>query len=147
MDRVWAQTVLMKARELYPDAHPRIITDNGSPFISKDFRELVSLLEMEQTFTGPAHPQSKGKLERFHRTFKSEHIRRSAYLGREDAVEPMKKWIWYYNGEGLHAALLYLLPDDVFTGRMGIRLTERRGKLHTAYITRRSYGQAQAAGL
>jgi transposase InsO family protein len=86
MERLTAELVLMKARELYPDEHPRIITDNGSQFISKDFRELVSLLEMEQTFTSPAHPQSNGKLERFHRTFKSEHVRQTAYLNREDAI-------------------------------------------------------------
>jgi transposase InsO family protein len=46
---------------------------------------------MEQTFTSPAHPQSNGKPERFHRTFKSEHVRQSAYPGRADAVERMKK--------------------------------------------------------
>jgi transposase InsO family protein len=147
MGRLEAEIVLMKARELYPQAHPRIITDNGSRFISKDFRDLVSLLEMEQTFTSPAHPQSNGKLERFHRTIKSEHIRRTAYLGREDAIERMKKWIRYYNGQRLHSALFYLPPDDVFTGRMGIRLAERRQKLHTAYISRQSYWQAQAAKL
>jgi transposase InsO family protein len=147
MDRLTAEIVLMKARELYPDAHPRIITDNGSQFISKDFRELVSLLEMEQTFTSPAHPQSNGKLERFHRTFKSEHVRQAAYLNREDAIERMRRWIRYYNGERLHAALFYLSPDDVFAGRMGIRLAERREKLHTACISRRSYWQAQDAKL
>jgi transposase InsO family protein len=107
MGRLEAEIVLMKAQELYPDAHPRIITDNGSQFVSKDFRELVGLLEMEQTFTSPAHPQSNGKLERFHRTLKSEHVRRAAYLGREDAVERMKQWIRYYNGERLHSALYY----------------------------------------
>jgi transposase InsO family protein len=139
MERITAEIVLMKARELYPQARPRIITDNGSQFISKDFRELVGLLEMEQTFTSPAHPQSNGKLERFHRTFKSEYVRRAAYLNREDAIERMRKWIGYYNGERLHAALLYLPPDDVFEGRKEVRLVERREKLHTAYINRRSY--------
>ncbi|MDR2095472.1 MAG: integrase core domain-containing protein, partial [Treponema sp.] len=78
---------------------------------------------------------------------KSEHVRRAAYLGREDAVERMKQWIRYYNGERLHSALYYLPPDDVFAGRMGIRLAERRKKVHTAYINRRSYWQAQAAKL
>jgi transposase InsO family protein len=39
MGRLEAEIVLMKARRLYPEAHPRIITDNGSRFISKDFRE------------------------------------------------------------------------------------------------------------
>jgi transposase InsO family protein len=70
MERLTSEIILMKARKLYPDMHPRIITDNGSQFIPKDFRDLVNLLEIEQTFTSPAHPQSNRKLERFHRTFK-----------------------------------------------------------------------------
>jgi transposase InsO family protein len=142
-DGLWAEIVLPKARELYPDARARIITDSGSQFISKDFRELVSLLEMEQTFTRAAHPQSSGRLERFHRTFKSGHVRQSAYYSRTDAIERMRKWICCYNGERLHSALFYLPPDDVFFGRMGIRLAERREKLHTAYVNRRSCRQAQ----
>jgi transposase InsO family protein len=146
-NRITAEMVLMKARELYPDAHPRIITDNGSQFISKDFREPVSLLGMEQTFTGPAHPRSNGKLERFHRTFKSEHVRQTAYLNREEAIERMRNRIRYYNGRRLHGSLFYLPPDEVFAGRMELRLAEHRQKLHTANINRRSYRQAQAAKL
>jgi transposase InsO family protein len=142
-DGLWAEIVLPKARELYPGARARIITDSGSPFISKDFRELVSLLEMEQTFTRAAHPQSSGRLERFHRTFKSGHVRQSAYYSRTDAIERMRKWICCCSGERLHSALFYLPPDDVFFGRMGIRLAERREKLHATYVNRRSCRQAQ----
>jgi hypothetical protein len=47
---------------------------------------------MEQAYTGTAHPQGNGKLEGFHRTFKSEHARRAAYAGREDAAERMRVW-------------------------------------------------------
>jgi transposase InsO family protein len=56
---LWAEIVLSKAQELYPDARARIITDSGSQFISKVFRELASLLEMEQTFTRAAHPEQR----------------------------------------------------------------------------------------
>jgi transposase InsO family protein len=66
------------------------MTDNGAQFISRDSRELISLLEMEQTFTSAAHPQGSGKLERFHRTFKSKRARRVAYVGRKDAAERIR---------------------------------------------------------
>jgi hypothetical protein len=59
----------------------------------------------------------------------------------------MKQWIRYYNGQRLHSALYNLPPDDVFAGRLGIRLAERGQKPHTAYISRQSYWQAQAAKL
>jgi transposase InsO family protein len=85
METWTVQTVVQKAKERYPAARPRLITDNGSQFISKDFKELMTLLEMHHTFIRLAHPQSNGKLERFHRTLKSEEVRTSAYSGYEDA--------------------------------------------------------------
>jgi hypothetical protein len=145
MEGLWAEIAVAKAKEKYPIAKPRIITDNGSQFISKDFWELTRLLEIEHTFTSPGHPQSNGKLERFHKTLKSEHVRTSAYFCYEDAKERMGRWIEYYNGKRLHAALCYLPPEDVFQGLKEKRLAERRKKMHTACINRRSYWQSLAA--
>jgi transposase-like protein len=147
MEGLWAEIAVAKAMEKYPCAKPRLITDNGSQFISKDFRELTRLLDIEHTFTSPGHPQSNGKLERFHRTLKSEHVRVSAYLSYEDAKERMKRWIEYYNEQRLHAALFYLSPEDVFQGLKETRLAERKEKLYNACINRRSYWQALTAGL
>jgi transposase InsO family protein len=141
MGRLNAEILLTRARELYPEAKARIISDNGSQFISEDFRELVKLLEFEQTFISAGHPQSNGKLERWHRTFKSEHVRQTAYLGYEDAKERMDYWIEYYNHKRLHSAICYLSPDDVFEGRKEKRLAERKEKLRIAYSNRQSYWQ------
>jgi len=55
------------------------------------------------------------------------------------------KWIKYYNEHRLHAALFYLPPEDVFMGMKEKRLADRRNKLYTAYINRRSYWQSLAA--
>nr|AXS01257.1 Transposase [uncultured bacterium] len=145
MEGLWAEIIVARAKELYPEARPRIITDNGSQFISKDFRELTSLLEIEHTFTSPAHPQSNGKLERFHRTLKSEHVRVSAYFSYDDAKERMGRWITFYNERRLHAALMYLPPEEIFCGLKEKRLAERRKKLHDACINRRSYWRSLAA--
>jgi transposase InsO family protein len=131
-------TVVRKAKERYPAARPRLITDNGSQFVSRDFAELVSLLEMHHTFIRPGHPQSNGKLERFHRTLKTEEVRTSAYLGYENARFRLGEWIRYYNEESLHSAINYLRPKESFEGKTEERLAERREKLHTAYINRRA---------
>ena len=117
----------------------RIISDNGSQFISKDFKELIVLLNFGHTFTSANHPQSNGKLERFNRTLKTEHVRRSAYIDYQDACNRMAQWINHYNFERLHGAIWYLTPDDVFYGKMGKRLAERKVKLHTASIRRLEY--------
>lgn len=139
METWTVETVVQEAKELYPLAKPRLITDNGSQFISQDFKELTTLLEMEHTFISSGHPQSNGKLERFHRTLKTEEVRTSAYLNYEDAKKRLSKWIQYYNKIRLHSALSYLTPNDVFEGKTTERLTERREKIHAAIISRKSF--------
>ena len=51
---------LQRAREKYPDAHPRIISDNGPQFIAKDFKEFIRLAGMTHVRTSPYYPQSNG---------------------------------------------------------------------------------------
>jgi transposase InsO family protein len=122
MEGVNAEVLMTETREQYPEAqNPRLISDNGSQFISKDFKELLIMLEIGHTFTRANHPQSNGKLERFHRTLKTEHTRRSAYVDGADARVRIALWLAYYNSERLHSANGYLTPDDVFYGRRETR--------------------------
>jgi transposase InsO family protein len=140
LEGINAEILVTETKELYPEAvNVRIISDNGSQFISKDFGELISLLEFSHTLTSANHPQSNGKLERFNRTLKTEHVRRSAYLNYKDACIRMAEWIAYYNSQRLHSAIFYLTPNDVFYGRKSKRLAERKEKLHTAFIKRQEY--------
>jgi len=142
MTGINAEILVVETKELYPEAeNVRIISDNGSQFISKDFEELLVLLEFGHTFTSANHPQSNGKLERFNRTLKSEHVRRSAYLNYQDACIRMAQWIAYYNCERLHSAIYYLTPNDVFNDRISVRLAERKKKLQNAFIKRKEYWQ------
>ena len=122
MEELNAEILITEAKELYPQAvNVRIISDNGSQFISKDFAQLLSLLEFGHTFTSANHPHSNGKLERFNKTLKTEHVRRSAYLDYQDACIRMAQWIAHYNSRRLHSAIFYLTPNDVFYGRMNRR--------------------------
>jgi len=146
MEGINAEILVAETKELYPDAKDaRLICDNGSQFISKDFKELLELLELKQTFTSANHPQSNGKLERFHKTLKTEHVRRSAYINYQDANIRMSQWIAHYNSERLHSAIWYLTPNDVFNGRTAERIAERKNKLHNAYINRQAYWQDKNA--
>ena len=146
MTGINAEILVAETKELYPAAkNVRLISDNGSQFISKDFEELLVFLEIEHTLTSANHPQSNGKLERFNRTFKTEHVRRSAYINYKDACIRMARWIAYYNSERLHSAIYYLAPNDVFYNRAARRLAERKEKLHTAFIKRQEYWQARNA--
>jgi transposase InsO family protein len=69
------QIVIEKASEAQPDAHPRLISDNGGQFVSKEFKEYISQKNYTHVTTAPAYPQSNGKQERFYRTAKHECLR------------------------------------------------------------------------
>ena len=60
------EVVVQRALEKYPGEHPRIITGNGPQFIARDFKEFIRLLGLTHVRTSPYHPQSNGKLERWH---------------------------------------------------------------------------------
>ena len=75
MEETDVETILQRAREAYPDAKPRIITDNGPQFIAKDFKEFIRIAGMTHVKTSPYYPQSNGKIERWHKTLKGECIR------------------------------------------------------------------------
>ena len=57
------ELLVTKAKELYPDAKPRIIHDNGKQYVSDDFHKLLAQLEIVDSRTRPFHPQSNGKVD------------------------------------------------------------------------------------
>ena len=84
-----AEVVLQRTREQFPEARPRLITDNGSAFIARDFKTFIREAAMTPVRTSPYYPQSNGKMERWNRTIKSDAIRRfqpSTLEGAHQAV-------------------------------------------------------------
>ena len=69
------ECILERAKELYPDARPRIISDNGPQYIAKDFKTFIRISGMTHVRTAPYYPQSNGKIERWHKTIKSDALR------------------------------------------------------------------------
>ena len=67
------------------EARPRIISDNGSQFIAKDFKEFIRISGMTHVRTSPYYPQSNGKIERWHKSLKNECIRPGTPLSLADA--------------------------------------------------------------
>ena len=131
------QITIERAKEKYPLARPRIISDNGSQFISKDFKDFIRQSGFYHVRTSVGYHQSNGKLERFHGTIKSEEIRRNSYYNLSDARRKIAKYIDYYNTRRLHSAIYYLTPEDVLLGRTEQRLKERQAKLDAAKEQRR----------
>lgn len=126
------EITIERAREKFPNVNPRIISDNGPQFISKEFKEYMRSCQLEHVFTSPRHPQSNGKLERFYRTIKTEEICKNSYLTLENARKRIEQFIIYYNTVRLHSAIYYLTPEDILLGRTEQRLKQRQDKLDQA---------------
>jgi len=108
------ETIIQRAREKFPGATPRIITDNGPQFIAKDFKEFIRICGMTHVRTSVYYPQSNGKLERYHRTIKGDCIRKQTPLSRDDAERIVSRYVEHYNTIRLHSAIGYVTPKDVF---------------------------------
>lgn len=132
MTEVDVETILQRAKEKYPAARPRIISDNGPQFIARDFKEFIRLSGMTHVRTSPFYPQSNGKLERFHKTIKTECIRPGVPLSLDDARRIVEKYIEHYNTVRLHSAIGYVTPADKLNGRDQAIFKERDRKLEEA---------------
>jgi transposase InsO family protein len=126
------QTIIQRAREQYPDARPRIISDNGPQFIAKDFKEFIRICGMTHVRTSPYYPQSNGKIERWHKTLKGECIRIKVPLSLEDARRVVADFVAHYNHVRLHSAIGYVTPAVKLAGRERLILDERDRKLEAA---------------
>jgi len=131
------EIILQRAREKVPHVTPRIISDNGPQFVAKDFKKFISLCGMTHVRTSPYYPMSNGKLERYHRSIKSECIRTQTPLSLEDARRIAKTYVEYYNDERLHSAIGYVAPKDKLEGREQAIFDERDKKLEAARERRR----------
>ena len=131
------ELLLQRAREKFPLARPRVISDNGPQFIAKDFKRFIRLCGMTHVKTSPYYPQSNGKLERFHKTLKSECIRPQTPLSLEDARRVVERFVHHYNTVRLHSAIGYLTPADKLAGREAAIFASRDRKLDAARELRR----------
>lgn len=130
------ECIIQRARELFPDEHPRIITDNGQQFIAGDFEDFIWLCGMTHVRTLTNYPQANGKIERYHRTCKADAIRPAAPRSLPEALRVVERFVDHYNRVRLHSALSYRAPADFMAGRQKQILDERDRRLESACILR-----------
>jgi transposase InsO family protein len=126
------EIILQGAKENYPEARPRIISDNGPQFIAKDFKEFIRISGMTHVRTSPFYPQSNGKIERWHKSLKGECIRPGTPLSLDDARRLVEGYVEHYNSVRLNSAIGYITPKDMLAGRQREIHAERDRKLEVA---------------
>lgn len=139
------ETIVQRARERFPGARPRIISDNGPQFVSWEFKQFIRLCGMTHVRTSPYYPQSNGKMERWFKTAKGECIRVKTPLSLEDARRLLAEFVEHYNAVRLHSAIGYVTPADKLAGREESIWAERKRKLAEAEARRRAARSRAAA--
>src|SRR5207249_929638 len=132
MTKADVQMIIQQARERYPDARSRIISDNGPQFIAKDFKEFIRICGMTHMRTSPYYPQSNGKIERWHQSLKGECVRPGVPLSIDDARRLVGRYVDHYNRVRLHSAIGYVTPLAKLEGREPQIFAERDRKLEAA---------------
>ncbi len=92
-----------RALKKYPGYKPRIISDNGPQFISKDFAEYLKFVGLQHIRTSIAYPQGNGKIERYHRTIHEECLMKTSLVNLDDARKQIASYIDYYNTKRVHS--------------------------------------------
>lgn len=131
------EIILQRALESYPQAKPRVISDNGPQFIARDFKEFIRVAGLSHVRTSPYYPQSNGKIERWHRSLKSDCLRPGTPLCVEDARRLVTNFVEHYNSVRLHSAIGYLTPVDKLSGKQKAIFAARDQKLLLARENRR----------
>jgi len=103
---------------------PRLLSDNGSSYVSDDLAEWLDKQRMSHTRGSPYHPQTQGKIERWHQTLKNRILLENYYLPG-DLEAQIGGFIEYYNHQRYHESLDNLTPADVYFGRGQTILLER----------------------
>ncbi len=103
---------------------PTLLTDNGPGFLSRALEEFLKIRAMKHIVASPYHPQTNGKLERYHRTAKTT-VNLFVYASPEALSQAMDDFVTYYNYQRYHEALGNVTPADVYYGRRDAILARR----------------------
>lgn len=103
---------------------PRLLSDNGSSYVSADLAKWLDDRKMPHTRGAPYHPQTQGKIERWHQTLKNRILLENYYLPG-DLEAQIGDFVAYYNHLRYHESIANLTPADVYFGRGKTILLER----------------------
>jgi len=101
-----------------------LLSDNGPGYLSRQFGEYLRMVGIRHIVASPYHPQTNGKIERYHRTIKGE-IKLIPYEMPGELTEAIKAFIECYNYRRYHEGLSDVTPYDVYTGRH-LEILQRR---------------------
>ena len=123
---------------------PRLLSDNGPCYISKELREWLQDRDMKHTRGAPYHPMTQGKIERYHRSMKNV-VKLEHYYFPWELENAITEWVAHYNHERYHESLDNVTPADVYNGRRN-DILDRRSMIKTRTLMQRKVQNLRLAG-
>ncbi|MBP1293534.1 RNA-directed DNA polymerase [Bradyrhizobium elkanii USDA 61] len=123
---------------------PRLQSDNGSSYVADDLASWLEQKGMQHVRGAPYHPQTQGKIERWHQTLKNRILLNNYYLPG-DLERQIRASVEHYNHVRYHESIDNLTPADVYFGRAEAMLAERKRIKRNTIANRRWQHQLQAA--
>ena len=114
---------------------PRLLSDNGASYVSADLAEWLDEQGMDHVRGAPHHPQTQGKIERWHQTLKNRILLENYYLPG-DLEAHIGRFVEHYNHRRYHESLKNLTPADVYFGR-GQKILNMRERIKRDTIRQR----------
>jgi len=114
---------------------PRLLSDNGASYVAEDLAAWLTRQKIEHVRGAPYHPQTQGKIERWHQTLKNRILLENYYLPG-DLKAHIDRFVEHYNHRRYHESLQNLTPADVYFGR-GQTILLQRERTKTETIKRR----------
>lgn len=114
---------------------PKLLSDNGSCYISSELTDFVMEKGIKHVRGRPNHPQTQGKIERYHRSMKN-IVRLENYFLPDDLNQKIDEFVDYYNYKRYHESLNNLTPADVYFGR-GEQILRKRERIKARTIKER----------
>ena len=123
---------------------PRLLSDNGSSYVSEELAEWLQGNGMKHSRGAPYHPQTQGKIERWHQTLKNRILLENYFLPG-DLETQIEAFVDHYNHQRYHESLNNVTPADVYFGRDKAILKQRERIKQKTFETRRLYHSQRAA--
>ncbi len=118
----------------------RLLSDNGPGYVSRAFGDYPRLVGIRHILASPYHPQTNGKIERYHQSIKRE-VNQVPYDVPKNLEAAISDFVSYYNNRRYHKALRNVTPADVLHGRREQILNERKEVKTRTLQRRKRYNQ------